>query len=257
MEREHRRPHTSNQTPSCRGNRPWRQQPERGEPAVYRAHVRGSAMPRRPSPPISFLPEPAPLRPAPARGCGAFQISAAHRFGTKEVPAPSRIITIKGNKAAARCSSPAASFRGAAASHSPDPSPAPGSPTATPHPPTLFGGCHLLGRGHSPPSLPPPTPPPPLHPVTPKLPAHLRGAASRRQPPSSRLREGAGKRARPRGVPGWGGAGSRALALPAGGAGRGRLPGHVPEWCRPCPAHGGLLLLLPPSFFPFVPERPS
>lgn len=48
--------------------------------------------------PTHFLPAgAAPLRPAPARGCDAFQSSALHGFGTKEVPAPSRIITIKGN----------------------------------------------------------------------------------------------------------------------------------------------------------------
>lgn len=48
--------------------------------------------------PTHFLPAgAAPLRLAPARGGDASQISALRGFGTKEVPAPSRIITIKGN----------------------------------------------------------------------------------------------------------------------------------------------------------------
>lgn len=48
--------------------------------------------------PTHFLPAgAAPLRPAPARGGDASQISALRGFGTKEVPAPSRIMTIKGN----------------------------------------------------------------------------------------------------------------------------------------------------------------
>lgn len=48
--------------------------------------------------PTHFLPAgAAPLRPAPARGGDASQISALRGFGTKEVPAPSCIITIKGN----------------------------------------------------------------------------------------------------------------------------------------------------------------
>lgn len=48
--------------------------------------------------PTHFLPAgAAPLRPAPARGGDTSQISALRGFGTKEVPAPSRIITIKGN----------------------------------------------------------------------------------------------------------------------------------------------------------------